>query len=322
MAAYTLSAYRLSSVPFTTARPSPFSVQASRSYDALSLSSTDTTPGLHVAELDAVAGLVGRVDDERQVASRLVEGELGHVADVEVAPGGQVAQDEVRALRPVAGRARAAGRLRRRAPEPEPRPHAGRAAGRRRLLQRNPAAALAGEREAADVLNRHVLARRQVEQLHLGLDGPALPPEPLALGARLGYTMNATHFESSEKPQRRRWRARLTRPARAAAGHGRRLAHRELVDLVAVGRLDEHVAVAFHGRHAVGEPAPVVRERRGADVLPGDDVGQLHGPRRRGSGRGRLGLLPAGAAAAGAGWAAGFVAACWAAIGTSASSSG
>ena len=44
IAAYTLSEYRLSSVPLSTERPSPFRVQASRSYDALSLSSTDTTP--------------------------------------------------------------------------------------------------------------------------------------------------------------------------------------------------------------------------------------------------------------------------------------
>jgi hypothetical protein len=66
-------------------------------------------PALHVTQLDAVARLAGGVHHPGQPAARVVEGEVGHVAQVQLRAGRQLVEDEVGAPGAVIRAARRGG---------------------------------------------------------------------------------------------------------------------------------------------------------------------------------------------------------------------
>ena len=155
------------------------------------MSSELTGAGHHVAQLDAVADLVGGVDDRREELAVAGERELGDVADVQLGAVGQLAQDQVGAARTVVG---AAGRAAGAAPaRPPPAPAAGAGAAppagrRRRAMQRDVRRGFTREREAADVRVFLLLATRQVDHGHAALHRPPLAAQPLRLGPRAGWS--------------------------------------------------------------------------------------------------------------------------------------
>ena len=111
--------------------------------------------GLHGAKLNAVAEPVARVDGIGEVLARLIKGELGDVADIDRLTSREIVEQQIRALRPIRYRARATGSRRR-------------CAGVGGIpLHRDPPGLLAGEGEAAHLVELLLVACRQIDQTEL-----------------------------------------------------------------------------------------------------------------------------------------------------------
>ncbi len=174
--------------------------------------------GLHVAQLNAVADRVARVDRVRQPIAAVVKSELGDVADVHRLAVGEVVEQQIRALG-TAGR-RGGTRGSSTASRGAVRRVACRS-GRsfRRRLNREPGRLVAVERVASHAVEFFLLTRREIDQRQLVLrrrrlrgaigrlspppppppprpprPAPPRPPRPFAAG---GYTVNATQRESA-----------------------------------------------------------------------------------------------------------------------------
>ena len=255
-----------------------------RSYERVAAVERRHGAGRHVAELQAVAGLVLRVDGEREQLAVLAEREVAHVADVELHAFREVAQDQIGAARPLgapppAARARAA------------RAAAGRAGAAARAaagrvgavaLQRDPARRLAREGEAPDLRVLLLLAGREVHHRHARLDRPALPLQPLRRRARRIRRERDPLPVVRERERGRGAAGRRRRGRRRAAGAtGRHFADREAHRLVGADRLHDDLGVPFLRREPVAEPLAVVRQHRGAEGLPRDDVLDFDGALRR-----------------------------------------
>ncbi len=138
----------------------------------------------HVAQLHAVADLVLRVDRPRQQVAVLREGEVSDVADAELLPARELAQDEIGAARAIG---RCAGRTAGRLWGATRAAAFGRASGagclRRLTLESDPGRRVAREREAADARILALLARREIDDCHAALHGPPQAAKPLRIAA-------------------------------------------------------------------------------------------------------------------------------------------
>ncbi len=212
---------------------------------------------LHVPNLDAVADLLCGVDHHREIAPALVEAEFGHVADVQLRSGLEIAEDQVTpARRRVAWRIR---RGRRRAASSSRRSARGRRRPSRRravAVHGDPSAGFAREHHALDLRDRGLLAIRQVHQRDAVLIRPARARVRLRLAA---------HRRNRDRRPRRVRRERRGRPA---------LAHGELPFLRAGRRTNHHVTIALERREPVGEPLAVRRQRRAGHRSESQDVVQ------------------------------------------------
>ena len=124
-------------------------------------------PARHVAELDAVAHFVLRVDRPRQQVAVLREGEVSDVADAQLLTARELAQDEVGAARAIVGSARCAAWRRRRASGTTSTLRCATGGLSGLTLEGNPGGRVAREREPADARILALLARRKVDDRHI-----------------------------------------------------------------------------------------------------------------------------------------------------------
>ena len=224
--------------------------------------------GGHVPQLEAVAGLALGVDDESQARPGLVEGGLSDVADVDLFPRRELAQEEIGAgplvllllltFRGV--------------------PMKGHEAG---IVSR--------EGQAADLLELGLPARGQVDQDGRRRDPLLVLPQGLHL----------------LRPGIGEERGPLGVGREAGAGGRpvtRRLSDREPVLLRPGDLTQDDLALAFERAEPVHEPGPVGGELGRADRFPGQDILQrerTRGCRRAGRRGGGGGLVLSGREKAG-----------------------
>ncbi len=267
--------------------------------------------GLHVAQLNAVADGVARVDRVRQPIAAVVEAELGDVADVHRFAVGEVVEQEIRALG-AAGRgvtARGSSAASRGAVR-----CIARRSGRsfRRRLNREPGRLVAVERVASHAVEFFLLTRREIDQRELvlrrrrlrGAIGRLSSASTAATTAATrtaapSATVRRRRIHSERRPARVRAdreratpgiRRRATSSATTAATSGVGAADREReLFVVRPRRTNDHVRVTLIRRENVGEPFAVVRQHRRTNGLPRLEICRLQLLGRPADRRGLLG---------------------------------
>src|SRR5437868_1794764 len=217
--------------------------------------------GTQIAQLHAISDLVARIDGVCQKIARLVEREIADVSDVDHAARRERDDKKVRAFD-------AARRRRRSAPRPtSPASRCTVRRAARRLgavaVERDHLRLVAGEREAANLVELGLLTSRQIEDGNLVLRGTPLLAEALRLALR------RIDAEGDEPGVAGDGERRARRGPKWISRCRGRLADREPLLGRAIGGLpDDDRRVSFVRRENVGKPLPIVRDRRRSDRFP------------------------------------------------------
>ena len=227
--------------------------------------------GGHVAQQDAVAYFVLRVDEPGEPVTFLIEGEIGDVAEIEFGSGGEIAQDKVGALGLVFRFWRSGSRWR------------GRGCGGGRIaMERDAGGAFARETEATDAGNFGGLALREIDEKRFGLGRLVRLLELLGL-FHGGIDLEGEEVGIGGEGEIVRRGLRAGRREGIGAGE---FAHGVTLLLAGGEVADDDFGIAIVGRKFIGEPLAVVRNGGILDALPSEDVGELDGDGRFGIGCG------------------------------------